>query len=80
MAKEKIAVTLDSQTVAQIDRLVEERMFANRSRAVEDAVKEKLQRLRKSRLAEECAKLDPAEERALAEEGLAEDLKRWPAY
>jgi hypothetical protein len=29
---------------------------------------------------EECAKLDLAEERALAEEGLAPDLANWPEY
>lgn len=35
------------------------------------AISEELERLAKTRLARECAKLDPAEERALAEEGLA---------
>jgi hypothetical protein len=33
----------------------------------------KLARLERSRLAQECAKLDPAFEKALAEEGLSED-------
>lgn len=36
--------------------------------------------LRRARFDEECAKLDPAEERALAEEGLAADLADWPEY
>lgn len=36
--------------------------------------------LRRARFDEECAKLDPAEERALAEEGLAVDLADWPEY
>jgi hypothetical protein len=36
--------------------------------------------LRRARFEEECAKLDPAEERALAEEGLAADLTDWPEY
>jgi hypothetical protein len=31
------------------------------------------------RLARECAKLNPNEEKKLAEEGLAEDLEQWPA-
>jgi hypothetical protein len=35
------------------------------------AILEKLTRTRRARLARECAKLDPAEEKALAEEGLA---------
>jgi len=36
--------------------------------------------LRRARFDDECAKLDPAEERALAEEGLAADLADWPEY
>jgi hypothetical protein len=31
-------------------------------------------------LAAECAKLDPAFEKALAEEGLSADLAAWPEY
>ncbi len=41
---------------------------------------EKLLRIERSRLAQECAKLDPAFEKALAEEGLSEELKEWPEY
>jgi hypothetical protein len=29
---------------------------------------------------DECAKLDPAEEKAMAEEGLAQDYQNWPEY
>ncbi|HEX8452483.1 MAG TPA: hypothetical protein VF647_10320 [Longimicrobium sp.] len=36
--------------------------------------------LRCARFDDECAKLNPAEERALAEEGLAADLVDWPEY
>jgi hypothetical protein len=39
-----------------------------------------LRRLDRSLLAEECAKLDPAEERALADEGLAAEGSMWPPY
>lgn len=31
-------------------------------------------------LAEECAKLEPVFEKAIAEEGLAEELAEWPKY
>jgi hypothetical protein len=31
-------------------------------------------------LARECAKLDPAEEKAMAEEGMAAELADWPPY
>ena len=80
MATVKIAVTLDRDIVAQLDQLVEENKFPNRSRAVQEAVSDKLDRLQRSRLARECAKLDPAFEKALAEEGLAQDWKEWPEY
>jgi hypothetical protein len=43
-------------------------------------VAEKIKRLSKARLARECAKLDPKEERALAEEGLAGSTDTWPEY
>ncbi len=80
MGKAKIAITLDEGIVARVDRLVREKTFANRSQAIEEAVREKLARLDRSRLAREAAKLDPAYERALAEEGLGEDASAWPEY
>jgi metal-responsive CopG/Arc/MetJ family transcriptional regulator len=76
----KIAVTIDRDLLASLDQLVAENQFPNRSRAVQEAIRDKLQRLRKSRLARESAKLDPAFEQALAEEGLTEDHEQWPAY
>jgi hypothetical protein len=45
----------------------------DRSRAVLEPIPAKLERLEDSRLARECAKLDPAFEQALADERLAED-------
>jgi hypothetical protein len=49
-----------------------------RSRAIQDAVAEKLARMERSRLAAECAKLDPEFEKALAEEGLSRELDTCP--
>ena len=80
MAKTKLAVTLDASLVVELDQLVSKRRFTNRSQAIEIAVAEKLERLAKTRLAQECAKLDPDEERALAEEGLAGSRETWPEY
>jgi metal-responsive CopG/Arc/MetJ family transcriptional regulator len=80
MARSKIAVSLDEQTLQQLDRLVAEAIFPSRSQAIQVAVQEKLARLNQSRLARECAKLDAAFEKALAEEGLAEDASAWPEY
>ncbi len=44
------------------------------------AIQEKVERPDRTRLARECAKLDPREEQALAEEGMAQELAQWPAY
>ena len=80
MPKTKVAITLDTELVQTLDDLVAQRRFANRSQAIEAALAEKLARLAKTRLAQECAKLDPAEEKALAEEGLAGSAETWPEY
>jgi metal-responsive CopG/Arc/MetJ family transcriptional regulator len=80
MPKSKIAITLDRSIVGEIDRLVKKRTYPNRSQAIEEAMREKLHRLKKSRLAEEVAKLDPRLERAMAEEGLSQDASEWPEY
>jgi Arc/MetJ-type ribon-helix-helix transcriptional regulator len=80
MRTAKIAVTIDENVLSELDELVAAKVFPNRSRAVQEAVRDKLERLRRSRLARECAKLDPAAEQALAEEGLSEDAEQWPAY
>ncbi len=80
MSSSKIAITLESEVLAKVDALVKKRMFPSRSRAIQEAVKEKLERLNHSLLAQECAKLDPEYEKALAEEGLREDLAEWPEY
>ena len=74
MNKTKIAITLDQRTVKCIDRLVREEVFPSRSQVIQEAVEEKLQRMERSRLAKECAKLDPAFEKAMAEEGMSEEL------
>jgi hypothetical protein len=36
--------------------------------------------LKRTRLAQECAKLDADFEKAMAEEGLTEDVNKWPEY
>ncbi len=80
MAKAKIAVTLDGPVLTRLDRVVDGGAFPNRSQAIEAAVMEKLDRLEHRRLAAECAKLDPAAEQVMAEEGLGADAAAWPAY
>jgi len=80
MPKAKIAITLDEALLGRLDELVRQSAFASRSSAIEAAVEEKLERLARTRLARECAKLDPEAERGLAEEGLSADLREWPQY
>ena len=80
MAREKIAITLDENTVVRLDRLVCQGVYPNRSRAIEHAVKEKLERLDRRRLARECEKLDVNFEEKMAEEGLSGELAEWPEY
>ena len=80
MARSKVAVSLEEGTLQRLDQLVRRAVFPNRSRAIQSAVEEKLERIERSRLARECAKLDPAFEKALAEEGMSEDLSQWPEY
>jgi len=80
MARAKVAISLDANTLNRLDRLVKSHVFPNRSQAIQEAVEEKISRLDRSRLARECAKLDPAYEKALAEEGLSIELAEWPEY
>jgi Arc/MetJ-type ribon-helix-helix transcriptional regulator len=75
-----VAISLDESTLERLDKLVERAVFSNRSQAIQEAVEEKLARMDRSRLARECAKLDPTFEKALAEEGLSEDAAEWPEY
>jgi metal-responsive CopG/Arc/MetJ family transcriptional regulator len=80
MASAKIAITIDEGLLSRLDRLVRECKFSNRSRAIQEALSDKLDRVERSRLARECAKLEPTTEKALAEEGMSEDSKGWPEY
>lgn len=80
MGKTKIAITLDEQYIDQLDRFVNEHIFQNRSQAIQKAVEEKLARMKRTHLSKECAKLDQTFEKAMAEEGLTEDVSQWSEY
>ena len=75
---QKIAVTLEQRTVADLDRWVKEGRYANRSRALQSAVNLLSEREKRTRLARELAKIDPKEETLLAEQGLGDHA--WPEY
>ena len=80
MSKSKIAITLDGNIVERIDYFVKQKAYLSRSQAIEEALKEKLNKLDKSRLTAELSKLDPNYERDLAEEGIEQDSTEWPEY
>ncbi len=80
MAVSKIAITLERETLRRLDQLVAQHRVPSRSRAIQIAVQEHLDRLERGRLARECARLDRDEERALAEEGLGVEIESWPEY
>lgn len=76
----KIAISIDKKVLSRIDRLVEKKLFTNRSKAFQTAIVEKISKLDKSRLAIESAKLNKAEEQQLSEESLKMTLTEWPEY
>lgn len=80
MAVSKIAISLEKSLVDQVDRMVRSGEFPSRSRAIQDALQERLRRVSRDRLARECAKLDSAQEALLAEEGMAFEDDQWPQY
>jgi metal-responsive CopG/Arc/MetJ family transcriptional regulator len=80
MPTTKVAISLDSDILRIIDELVKKEFFPNRSKAIQEAVEEKIARLNKSRLAMECSKLDPKFEQAMADEGISMEIDEWPEY
>lgn len=80
MSCAKIAISMEHGLLGQIDKLVESRVYPSRSAAIQDAVRDRLARVQRTRLAAECAKLDPVSEQNLAEEGIDMELSEWPEY
>jgi len=80
MGSVKVAISIDEELLKGVDSLVSKRVFPSRSRAIAEAVREKLQRFNRHRLARECAKLDRKCEQEMAEEGIVSDMAQWPEY
>jgi len=80
MPVSKIAITIDNNLLKQVDLLVKSNLFPNRSKAIQEAIADKLKRLKKTRLAQECAKLDPDFEQNMAEDGFSMEIDEWPRY
>ena len=77
MPTRKVAVSIDSSLLDEVDRLVFQNEFPNRSKAIQQALKEKLDRIKHVRLARESEKLIIGEEQAIAEEGIGDP---WSEY
>ena len=80
MSVAKVTISIESNLLRKVDYLVKERVFSNRSQAIQSAVEEKVSRLDRNRLARECAKLDKAEEQSLADLGLSAEIEEWLEY
>lgn len=80
MSVAKVTISIESNLLKKVDYLVKEQVFSYRSQAIQSAVEEKMSRLDRNRLARECAKLNKAEERSLADMGLATEVNKWPEY
>jgi metal-responsive CopG/Arc/MetJ family transcriptional regulator len=80
MSATKVAVSIDQALLERVDSLVRTHTFRSHDEMIQEAISEKVSRMDSSALAEECAKLDPKSEQAMADEGLAADLATWPKY
>lgn len=67
MPTAKITISIDSTDLEELDNLVERGVAPSRSQLIREAVQDKLALLKGTRLAAECAKLDPRQERAEAD-------------
>jgi len=80
MATTKVAISIDAALISQVDQLVADQVYPSRSNAIQEALRDKLARLKRTRLARESAKLDRRQEQAMAEEGVDQELASWPEY
>ena len=78
MPARKIAVTVEETLLRTVDGWVAQGRYPNRSQAISTILREKSERWKRVRLTEELAKLDPDEEKAMAEERFAGET--WPEY
>lgn len=79
MSTTKVGVTLQKDTLQELDRWVKEGQYPNRSRAIQIAITEMAARRKRRRLMEELAKIDPRQERALADSEYSGETS-WPEY
>jgi metal-responsive CopG/Arc/MetJ family transcriptional regulator len=76
MGAAKVAITLDEKLLRTVDGWVKQGRYPNRSQAIATALREKVERRKRTRLADELGRLDREAERALADERLVGEA--WP--
>jgi len=80
MSTKKIAVTIDESLLKKADTLVKSKRFINRSRLIQEALRDKLKEIEKEQFMKECEKFDPEFEKELAEEGFNIGIAEWTEY
>lgn len=70
-------ITLHLEQEQFVQALIESGQFANADEVVQAAIRSLFEQ---NRLAIECAKLNPQEEQAIAEEGMGFELETWSEY
>ena len=80
MAKISVQLRITSSVLSQVDELVRDGVAPERDALIEEAVLHLVARIRRERLDQVCAALDPREEKAIAEEGISIDGEAWPTY
>ena len=80
MTAAKIIITLDENLLREVDSWVEQKLYTNRSQAVQTALLDRFNQINQQRLEAECAKLNLQEEQAFADLGIEQTLSGWGQY
>lgn len=80
MPAAKIAITIEETDLRVVDRWVSEGKYPSRSRAIQEALKDKIKNPRRKRLLEALSKLNVKEERAMSEEARFAVHETWDEY
>ena len=80
MPTKKITITLEENTVDDIDKLVKVNKYKSRSKAIQMAIEEYLKMAEKQKLYDQIDKLDEEEEMKVAEETMEAVNEIWDEY
>jgi len=79
MPTAKVAISLDREILQEVDRWVLRGAYPNRSKAIQAALRSQVERWRRHRLVTELKKLNPVQERTLANERMRGEVA-WPEF